>query len=138
MKRLFVISILLCCCTSSKGIKIKINDSIYSANLPPGFSYEKEKGEIFTEKRFIYPDEAIFYITDDTESGGAINTAKVEEYGTGILVKIAINDSMDISGQHIDNTNWREKKLNGIVVGYIHADAFKKQTFDKAIIELRK
>jgi len=129
---------LLTSCGTTKGIKLEVKKTNYFFDLPNGYDLQKKQGEVYKEYHFIYPDGSIFYFTDDNESGGAINKEKIKKYGINILVKIAVNDTIDISGSNHDKKYWREKKETNIVIGYVNASKERKKSFDNTISTTKK
>ena len=134
--------LILTSCFSPKGIKFEAYEAgkkvKYFIDIPDGYQITKRQGEVFKEYHFIYPDGAIFYYTNDHKSGGDVNKDKIEKYGKNILIKIAVNDTLDISGCNINGKFWREKKKYNFIVGYINASKKRKIEFDKAISTMQR
>ncbi|WP_411031576.1 hypothetical protein [Spongiimicrobium sp. 3-5] len=135
---IYTVLMLLTSCGTTKGVKLEAKKTNYFLDLPDGYDLQKKQGEVYKEYHFAYPDGSIFYFTDDDESGGAVNKEKIKKYGNDILVKIAVNDTIDISGSSQDEKYWREKKETGIVVGYVNATKGRKESFDNAISTMER
>ncbi len=136
------LSLLLISCVSSKSLKLETYEEgkkiRYILDLPSGYEFKENQGEVFKEYHFLYPDGSVFYFTDDYESGGAVNKDKIEKYGDDILVKIAINDTLDINGSNEEGKYWREKKETNVVIGYISATKERKVEFDNVILTMQR
>lgn len=128
-------------CIAQEVVKFKTyeggNKVRYLLYVPEGYELSKAKDPHYQEHRAKYPDNSIIYITNDEKSGGSINTAKVDEFGDAIFLRILDNDTLDIEGFK-NGTHWRERKMNQIVVGYINVLPNKKKAYDKAISTLRR
>jgi len=136
---IYVILILLTSCGTTKGVKLEAKKTSYFLDLPSGYDLQKKQGEVYKEYHFLYPDGSVFYFTDDDESGGAVNKEKIKKYGNDILVKIAVSDTIDISGSNQDDGKyWREKKETNIVVGYVNTTKEHKESFDNAISTMKR
>lgn len=124
-------------CATQKTFKYSVASEKYYIQIPSGYQLSKTLDDHgYFEHRFLYPDSSVIYVTDDIGSGGAMNYAKVEKYGQGIFLDIIGNDTLDINGEK-EGRFWREKKIHGIVLGYLNANNVKKREYDKMLINVR-
>lgn len=134
---LVLLSVLFVSCMAQKTVKFSIDTKQYLLDIPSGYRLVKSKDyHQHIEYKFQYPDSSIIYITDDIESGGAINTDKVKKYGNNIFIKILTSDTLDISGVE-GKKYWREIKRNNVVAGYINAPLSKEKQYQDVLKTLR-
>jgi len=142
-KKILILFVLLfISCGSIDTVKFTVYEAgkknIYSTKLPSGYIITKHNGEIFEEIHYNYSDGSIFYYTNDYQSGGNVNKEKIKKFGEKILIKTAVNDTLDINGINEFGREWREKKRSNLILGYINASTEMANKFDKAIENISK
>lgn len=129
---------LLINCSSYRSVRFETGENKYVLNLPAGFKIKKmTDDEGIKEHLFVYPDSSIFYITDDSDSGGAVNEFKVQKFGDGIFIKILTSDTLTVEGV-VNGKYWKELKQGDIVLGYLKVSSDMKELFDQALNSLIK
>lgn len=126
-------------CSAQKPLKFVTHKSDYFLDLPSGYELRKLKDDDgYQEYQAMYPDGSIVYITDDNKSGGSMNKAKEEKYGTNVYLQILSSDTLTLKGEHLDGKVWREDKLDKVVIGYIDVPISQKDRYDKILATLRR
>lgn len=139
--RYFILILSFLCllaCKSKEYLKIPLGTQTYILKIHSEYKILKFVDDhAYTEYHLVFPDSAIVYITNDNNLGGALNVFKAEKFGDGIYIKIATNDTLDISGS-INGRFWRERKENMVVFGYINVPSESKEFYDKILSSLKR
>ncbi len=149
MKKIFCIYFLLLISCSSNFKRIKYShfasennkqySEKYSFRLPKGFILKRlyAGGEVGKSDTYIYPDSAIFYVTD---FGGSLNDTNInynnyewKKFDYFQIKKFSEKGALDINGNEKNKFFWREIIFYDLCIGYVNASEEKKLVFDKVI-----
>ena len=113
-------------------------EKTFVAPLPKRGKKEKvypQNGKIYVEYRVSYPDNSIFYLSNDIWNGSRLNVENLIEIGINGHTKETPMDTVMYSGG--EGRFWKEQFIGDIVVGYVDASPLMKIEFEKAITSLQ-
>jgi len=89
-------------------------------------------GRLEVEYRFSYPDESIFYFSNDVRNGSPLNYNNLFDIGIKAYNK-RDQDTLSNEGIQNDGKYWKEQMLGKVVVGYVNVKKENKLIFDALI-----
>lgn len=89
----------------------------------------------FIEKRAIYKNGEVVYMTDDISTGSNLEY-KTSKYGEDILLEIAVKDSLQLDGNN-NGKVWKELKSQNIIIGYYNVQIEQRDLFDQILKKLK-
>lgn len=123
----------------TESIEKPFEERAYSFYLPKGFKKDdNDFNSEYNEVVFKYPNDVIFYITDNAIGGSSLNGNNKLNEGITSIIREKENDSLYLKGKQKDGKFWKENILNDIVIGYLNVSKEDKEKFDKAISTLKR
>lgn len=93
-----------------------------------------QNGKIYIEYRVSYPDNSVFYISNDIWNGSRLNVENLIAIGINGHTKETPMDTVSYSGG--EGKFWKEQFIGDIVIGYVNASPSMKDEFENAITSL--
>ncbi|MEZ4986707.1 MAG: hypothetical protein R2795_17000 [Saprospiraceae bacterium] len=94
-----------------------------------------QNGKIYIEYRISYPDNSVFYISNDIWNGSRLNVENLIVIGVNGHTKEVPMDTVSYSGG--EGKFWKEQFIGDIVIGYVNASPLMKNKFENAITSLQ-
>ncbi|MCB9351686.1 MAG: hypothetical protein H6573_29945 [Lewinellaceae bacterium] len=93
-----------------------------------------QNGNIYIEYRVSYPDNSVFYLSNDIWNGSRLNVENLIAIGINGHTKETPMDTVLYSGG--EGKFWKEQFIGDIVIGYVNASPSMKDEFENAITSL--
>ena len=106
----------------------------FQVPLPKGGNKKEhypQHGRVYVEYRVSYPDNSVFYLSNDIWNGSRLNVENLIGIGINGHTKEAPLDTVSYSGG--EKLFWKEQFIGDIVVGYVNASSARKDEFEAAI-----
>lgn len=143
MKYLMLLTTLIVSCSTLKNERVNHDVSFitnhdgeeveHTLNLEQSFTVKNFVGDHEKEKNVHLKDSIIVFFTDDLESLSYVNSRNKEVISDSIFWDYVYQKSSDISGEQKNGTYWRQKRINGVAVGYVNVPEKQKKKFDSII-----
>lgn len=137
-KIIFIWSILLISCSTTKTVSYKVTDNkgktfIYQAKIPKGFKTKVTNYEHGWYKDFIYPDSSMFFFSNNILGGFPFPPDAYINYGKDLNLKFISVDTITLNGILNSGSLWKIQKATNVMYGYIQVPSDKKEIFDKIL-----
>jgi len=110
----------------------------YHMEIPRGYKTVDASTNHSREKRFLYEDGSVIYMTDDEWRGSGLNFENLASIGISSYHKNNVFDTLNNEGQQKNGSYWREYVAGQVVVGYTNLSSDKKKIYDQALATLRR
>lgn len=90
-----------------------------------------QNGKVYVEYRVTYPDNSVFYLSNDIWNGSQLNVENLIEIGINGHTKETPMDTVSYSGGN--GKYWKEQFIGDIAIGYVSASSVMKEKFENAI-----
>jgi hypothetical protein len=105
----------------------------HSLVLPYDYIETTIEGSGQSEKDFLFRDSSVVFITDDVSGMTFANAKNLKRLNFDILFEFKSMEEFDMEGIQQDGRVWRQKKLNGVTVGYMNVHRLQKEKYDSII-----
>lgn len=128
---------------NTKKYKIKLLDyesdytkiKTHTIELPNGarkLEIYPHNDRIFKEYQFHFPNNAIFYVSNDIINGSQLNKSNLIDVGIQGYQKQDLLDTISNSGLMNVDKYWKEQIIGDLVCGYINANSEYKLIFEES------
>ncbi|MFV1883268.1 MAG: hypothetical protein ACMZ7B_02085 [Balneola sp.] len=104
--------------------------------IPSNFEEKYIIGDHEREKDYVFPDSSIIFITDDITGNSFANSKNLKGLDFLTLSNYWDSKEANLEGIQEDGRVWRQKKLEGVTVGYLNVHVLQKEKFDSIINSL--
>lgn len=105
--------------------------------IPSNFEEKYIIGDHEKEKDYVFPDSSIIFITDDITGNSFANTKNLKGLDFLTLSNYWDSKEANLEGVQEDGRVWRQKKINGVTVGYLNVHVLQKEKFDSILNSLK-
>lgn len=141
---LFLIILSFSCSSNKEFINVKYRGNFrffanknytYKYALNKGFTVRETQGDEWRQIEYIYPDNAIFYISneDDNTSLNYENIRETKELSDKSIIAFFARDTITLYGVHKNGKFWKNKYDGEVNIGYLNASDSRKKEFEKVI-----
>lgn len=112
-------------------------EKTFVVSLPAKGKKEKiypQNGKIYIEYRISYPDNSVFYLSNDIWNGSRLNVENLISIGINGHARETLMDTVSYSGN--EGSFWKQHFVGDIVVGYINASSSMREKFEIAITSI--